>query len=278
MAIENAIMNKEEYDRLQQIHGRCHFFTRFKFLESHNGLRQGLLHFLLSTTGGGKSTLTRSIVADSATTRKVCVYLTEEDPSDYKYKLNNMTKDQMTLENIFIVHEKFGDEEVAVGSRELFRLIEKAIKETSPDLFVMDNLTTSRAWTNARPDEQSYIVSKLAELAQKTGIAFFIVVHTKKEVNDNHTQLIQPEDVRGSASTAIAAPYWYTLQMFRSEFGNAPTVRVCKSRFHDQALGRWFLMNYDKTTGSVIGDKEIDFNDLNNLFNNRFKLKDGGKR
>ena len=39
--------------------------TAFGFLSAHNGLRKGKLHVLLSRTGGGKSTLGRSILFDA---------------------------------------------------------------------------------------------------------------------------------------------------------------------------------------------------------------------
>jgi KaiC/GvpD/RAD55 family RecA-like ATPase len=69
--------------------------SRFKFIEKHKGLRPGLMHVLLGTTGSGKTTLSRSILSDICKRDKVLFYSTEE------------TKDQFMIQFHFCMRMKY---------------------------------------------------------------------------------------------------------------------------------------------------------------------------
>jgi KaiC/GvpD/RAD55 family RecA-like ATPase len=56
---------------------------QFDFLKGHNGFQAGMCHVLVGTTGTGKSTLARSILAQQAKETNVFYYSSEETKNEF---------------------------------------------------------------------------------------------------------------------------------------------------------------------------------------------------
>jgi ABC-type proline/glycine betaine transport system ATPase subunit len=76
---------QQQYDDKTKL---VHAHSKLGFLNAHNGLRRGSLHLVLGTTGGGKSTLVRTVLRDiifnADNQLSVGVWLSEETVEDYK--------------------------------------------------------------------------------------------------------------------------------------------------------------------------------------------------
>lgn len=276
----NAVLTKREFDKLEKRHTQQTFFSRYGFTNIHKGFRDGLCHYFLGTSGSGKTTVIRGSIIDCARTRSVLCHLSEEPTTDYKYKINKAVfydEDDIgrlsTLRNINLISEIEDSYKGVDDDISFFRRFKEELNRVKPDIVFMDNLTTSILWRGT-PREQEKSAKMLKQIASEYNIPFVIVVHTKKEISINHRDFIRPEDVRGNNIVAQLADYWYTLQNFIGDFGQAPIVMVQKSRYHDEALRKFFLLSYSKATSSVTKDKQISYEDLNEFFGSRYKLKE----
>jgi len=273
-----ALMTSKEFNDAEKRHQGVFHETRFGFLSSHLGIRPAQNHFLLGTAGCGKSSLCRAIQIDCAKKNRILIHLSEEKIEDYKYKLNTQLNDKSILKNIFIVSENQRDNSFKQGFNSFFSWFEENINEFQPEVIFFDNLTTSYLWTSLGLKGQEEGLVKFNNIAEDTKLSFFHVLHTKKDVTDTTVRnLIQPEDCRGTQQSALMAPYFYVFQNFKNEFGNNATIRVAKSRFHDLAVNRFFGLNYDRGHATYTNDKEIAFNDLKALFQDRYKFNEGKK-
>ena len=259
-------MTKREFDKIDHKHNKAFFFTEMNFLMTHSGLRPGELHFLLGPTGCGKSTLARKIGMDAAKTKPVLFHLSEENVDDYKYKFNKQDRNLAILRNIMLVSENEAPESTKSDHHTFFSWYFENCYKSEADVIILDNITTSFIWASNRPEDQEIAISKLKSYAAKHRKAVLIVVHAKKEITNDWDRVLTPEDVRGNARTAMMAGYWYSMQMIVHPLGTIYFVRVNKARFHDNALWRSFKLGYDKKTGGITGDTEIDNDDLKAFF------------
>lgn len=270
-----ALMTQKEFNTAEKRHQGQFHETRFNFLQAHLGLRPAQNHFLLGTAGCGKSSLSRAIQIDCAKNKKILIHLSEEKIEDYKYKLNTQLNDKEILKNIFIVSENQRDNHFKQGFTNFFNWFENNIKTFEPEVVFFDNLTTSYLWTSLGLKGQEEALVKFNNIAEDTGLTFFHVLHTKKDITDTTVRnLIQPEDCRGSQQSALMAPYFYVFQNFKNDFGNNATIRIAKSRFHDIAVNRFFALNYNRDKATYVNDREITFNDLKALFADRYKFNE----
>jgi energy-coupling factor transporter ATP-binding protein EcfA2 len=266
-------MTKKELEDARVRHTGEYFPSRFNFLANHSGLRPGQCHFLLGTSGCGKSSLARAVQIDAAKDKRVYIHLSEEKIDDYKYKLNSQLRDKSILSNIFLESENQRENHFRQGFDAYMQWFQQNITEFDPEVIFFDNLTTSYLWTSLGLKGQEEALVRFNNLAEDTGKTFFFIIHTKKDITDTTVKsLIQPEDCRGTQQTALMAPYFYVFQNFKNEFGNNATIRVAKSRFHDMALNRFYALNYSSEHGTYLNDREISFNDLKTLFQDRYKF------
>lgn len=274
-----ALMTKKEYEDAEVRHTGEFFSSRFKFLANHNGMRPGQCHFLLGTSGCGKSSLARAIQIDCAKKHRIYCHLSEEKIEDYKYKLNSQLNDKSILKNIFINSENQRDNHFRQGFDAYFQWFQENIAEHDPGVVFFDNLTTSYLWTSLGIKGQEEALVRFNNLAEDTGKTFFFIIHTKKDVTDTTVKnLIQPEDCRGSQQTALMAPYFYVFQNFKNQMGNNATIRVAKSRFHGLALNRFYALNYSTEHDTYLNDREISFDNLRTLFQDRYKFSESKEK
>lgn len=247
-----------------------------KFIDDHFGLRPGCIHTLMGSTGSGKSTLTQSMMLTWGRKNDVMIYLTEETPDRYELKLFEKCESAEYLSpNLHFVHEQ----EVIRGTksndyRSFLKHIESGIAESKAKMLLIDNLTTS-AFYDGQIENNIPILSGLRSIAGYYKIPIIVVVHTKKGVSEVSKGLMEPDDVRGSASIANTSDYFYTFYRIGSSTGTGAKVwssfiYVNKSRDHD-TQGNFYRLKYQFGRGYVF-DEAISFNGFKQLMKERDKL------
>jgi predicted AAA+ superfamily ATPase len=93
-----------EIEMHSKLKDRTEFPSRYQFLKAHNGIRPNCLHGLMGSTGCGKSTLVKCIIAEAASGKRVLVWISEENVVDYQELINVL--DKSVLSNILFVEEK----------------------------------------------------------------------------------------------------------------------------------------------------------------------------
>lgn len=240
--------------------------SRFKFIMSHQGLRPGLAHGVLGTPGSGKSTLVKSMVADTAEKIKTLVYLSEEDVIQYQGKLDVL---KCNMDNVVFIQEK----DIQTGQFKsldaIIMYLCEEIAATGAGAFFWDNLTTSKIYESLKPNVQGYFFTKIQNFCLENGIIFVYVSHTKQGISDNHRQFIEGEDMRGSAYPFTQSPYFYIFQRFTIGTDIYAFIHVRKHRFHE-VTQKFYLLKFKD--GIYVDDRPLEFNKLNDFFKQRNHL------
>jgi energy-coupling factor transporter ATP-binding protein EcfA2 len=254
--------------------------SRFNFLNEHNGIRPGKIHYLMGTTGTGKSTLAASIIADAAMDSPVLVIVSEESIEDYANRIY-LTKQDVPKENIQFVYERNMNEAIKSDQDKVWAWLEMRIIEAGARLVFWDNLTSSPYFSQRfGPSGQEMAVSKIVEFGLKNKVAFFILMHTAKNVTDNFGKFIEGEDVRGTQQSFIGADFFYIFQRFSVKDQYFPFIRTVKHRgFNPKRIHLLYFQN-----GVYLKDSPSDFEAMNNIFMKRnvlgkfIKTEKGSKR
>ena len=246
--------------------------SRFGFLNCHFGLRKGLPHGILGTPGSGKTSLLRSIIADTAEAAKTLLYLTEESRVQYQAKLAPL---KPNMDNLFFISEKDFKTDSFHSLDELLNYLFENLLQYDIEVFIWDNLTTSKIYESLKPDKQGYLFKKIQDFCDDNGIYFLYVAHTKQGISDSHGKLIEGEDTRGSAYPFNMSPYFYILQRFTIGTTVYAFVHVRKHRFHD-ITQKFYLLNFKD--GIYYDDRVLEFSNLNTFFKQRNYLGQGGEK
>lgn len=259
--------SQDEIDASIRFHEKEHFPSRFKFLQQVKGIRPNSMMGLLGTPGSGKSTVTKSIVADTAQYSKVLVYLTEEEVKDYQILLNVLGTN---LDNVVFLHEKNMLISSNMTLEQMKLYFEECVAASGANVVFFDNVTTSRMYEGHSVKQQGEMASFFAQLCEKYGISIFYVCHTKKDVTDNQGSLIEGEDVRGSNQLFQQSQYFFILQNISVNNDLFPMLRIRKHRFHE-IKNKFFLLVYKDSMYQC--DRSIDFEYIADIFKQRNQLK-----
>jgi ABC-type thiamine transport system ATPase subunit len=247
-------------------HEKQHYPTRFNFLKEIRGIRPATMMGLLGTPGSGKSTLTKSIVADTAEYTKVLIYLTEEDPRDYQILLNVLNT---KLENVVFLHEKnLFFQGMTLEQQKMY--FEEAVVASGANVIFFDNVTTSALYESLNVRGQGDMVHFFRSLCERKQLTMFYVAHTKKDVTDNQGSLIEGEDVRGSNQLFQQSQYFFILQNISVNNDMFPMLRIRKHRFHE-VKKKFFLLGFESSAYRF--DRAIDFEYIADIFKQRNQLK-----
>lgn len=269
--LKSAKMDQFEIDSYNLLQMEITHSTNFSFLKEHNGFREGKLHTLLGVSGGGKSTLVRSLLIDLITNnqeKKILIWLSEETVDDFKSELAkaNIQKKDL-LENVFLASE------LEVEQKDfMFFTLDQCIKENQIDFLIFDNITTSELYLNKSVGDQSRFCSELKQLVQRYQIPCLAVVHTGAQITETLTRLIDQNDIRGSKTLVNISEFFYVLQRFI--FSNDkifPTLRITKHRGQDVDSKIYFL-NYTKERRIYISDRKITWENFKEAFKKRNTL------
>jgi ABC-type iron transport system FetAB ATPase subunit len=257
--------DQQQYeDKLKQVHAH----SRLGFLNAHNGLRRASLHLVLGTTGGGKSTLVRTLLRDiifnPQNELSVGIWLSEETVDDYKRQVayGMPSHDKLLTTNAYSeLDSKIVSEMTFFEWLEFYR----------PDVLIFDNITTSALYNDKTAKEQGSFSKKLKEATTRLNIATIIIAHTDAKATDSMGRLINLNDIRGSKNLANLVEFAYILQRFEVNDGFYPTIRVVKHRSQELVHGLYFLQ-YDKRIRSFSGDLAIDFKKFKEMYTQRNRL------
>lgn len=265
MTLRGPVNNKEiSVMRMKAV--KSFFPTRFSFLASHFGIRPGCLHGMIGTTGCGKSTLIKCIIAEVAKGNRPLVWLSEENIKQYQALISDL--DPSILENISFVEEKSIDERIRNNQDDFFEYFEQMAEESEAGVIFIDNVTTSSFYSQRFGLKgQQRSAEFLANFPKrKDPQAIFYIAHTESSVTDNYHKVVTPENIRGSKDLPMCTEYLYILQKFTKEDKIYLCLRNAKHRFHPDASG-WYTLKYWE--GAYIGDKEVPFQAINKIFKNR---------
>jgi thymidylate kinase len=239
--------------------------SRYEFLNAHKGIRPNGLHGLMGSTGSGKSTLIKCIIAEAAVQRKVLIWLSEETVTEYQEMINSL--DSSVLENLYFVEEKEISEEFKLNQSDFFEYFEQMLEQSGCEIVFIDNVTTS-AFYNQRYslNGQMRAAEFLRDIPKRKSVAVFFVAHTHSAITDNYAKVINAEDIRGSKELPLNTEYLYILHKFTQNDKQYNIIRVAKYRHHEEAAG-WYALKYEK--GSYIGDSKIPFTLVNKIFKSR---------
>jgi hypothetical protein len=258
---------QEEQDAYEKSTREVHFSSKLGFLNAHNGFRRGCLHLLIGTTGGGKSTLVRTILRDLIFNKEndahIGIWLSEETVSDYKAQIAaGMPSHERLLKTEAI-------SELDVNASEMM-LIEW-LEMVRPDVVLFDNITTSKFYMDKRPAEQAAFATRIKGLSKKLNIAMVVVAHTDASVSDSQKGLISINQIRGSKTICNLAEFAYVLQRFAVGDGFFPTIRVVKSRSQNLIHGL-YMLKYDDRLRSYTEDNPINFEKFKEVYAQRNRL------
>jgi ABC-type iron transport system FetAB ATPase subunit len=265
MSLHFTEKEQEQYEaELKEIH----FHSKLGFLNAHNGLRRGSMHLVLGTTGGGKSTLVRTLLRDlifnPSNDIQVGVWLSEETVKDYKRQVAyGMPSHDRLLSTA--CHSEL---ETTLDKKLTFF---EWIDFYKPDVLLMDNITTSAMYNDKSAAEQGAFISKLKEITTKNNMATVLIAHTDAKATDSMGRLINLNDVRGSKSISNLVEFAYILQRFEINDGFYPTIRVVKHRSQELMHGLYYLQ-YDQRLRSFKGDLAIDFKKFKEMYGQRNRL------
>lgn len=270
MSISTGYITKDEAKHLQDEDRKIHISTKMNFLLAHNGLRPGCIHTILGTTGGGKSTLTRSIIRDfafnkenSERKRTMLVLLSEETVDTFRTQLSYGVAEHERMFDIKVISEF----EVAMSQQYL----EEILAQHQPDVFLYDNLTTSKMYEGKRPHDQTEFCWWLKNLASNMKMATILVSHTTAEINDSINRLITTSDVRGSKTLGNISEFFYILQTFQSGSTRFPCLNIAKAR-GQEVHDRFYYLVYEKMFRQFTRDYVIQFDKVKEYYGKRNKL------
>jgi hypothetical protein len=233
--------------------------SKFKFLMSHNGLRNKSMHIFLGNSHGGKSTIARTMLKELFSTKeKIFLWLTEESVDDYETEMYQagikLEKGMYHVLSEIDYHDKF-----------LLKTVWNEIVNNNITMLFIDNITTS-PWYGDDTKLQKDKIYAIKEMVEKTGICAVIMAHTGGDVRSNFKNLIDQNDMRGNKTPINVTPFLYILQQFDVKQPTGvdtiySTVRVKKHRSYsvDKVYYRFI---YDPDDRIYISDREINYEDI----------------
>lgn len=256
-----------EIERSAQVHRLGLWDSRFEFLRATNGIRPACLIGLMGTTGTGKSTLLKSIIADTAADHPVMVWLTEEPINQYVAGIKK-SKHNANFENIYFYHESDIGESVKEKLDDLLFYFKEAVIQSGCRIVFMDNITTSAFYSSHFGEKgQAKAIDSFTNFCHKHNVTIFYLIHTAKNVTDNSGKLIQGEDVRGSNKSFIMSDYFYILQRFEVASQFFTFLRIVKHRYHPTMEYKYYKLNF--MDGYYYSDSGAAFDVINKAFMDR---------
>ena len=257
---------KKTMEERDAINNTLFYDTKFNFLKQHNGIRPNKFHLFIAPTGVGKSTLTRSLIYDMLEKNKdmrIFLYITEETIEDFE---------TATCRFLGGFNQFGGRLEIGVEKKELTEEgvkedIENYVFHNDYDLFIIDNITTSKIYLGKPPNIQDEAAMWLKGLLRDTTL--FVIAHTNG--NEYDKSLMDESHVRGSKSITNLVEFLYILQPIRLNDSLYQFVRIIKSR-NQEPLNKFFKLIYNSKERSIDRDSPRNFEEFKMLFKQRNTL------
>lgn len=245
-----------------------YFKSRFSFLDDHNGLRPGKMHLAIGVSGGGKSTLVRSIVLDVCASlfpgQTMALHASEESCQDVMQELSAIEEIKDHIAGKLHI---WSEQQTKMS----LNLLKQNLIETAAQVLIFDNITTSDLYAEKHPSEQQKIIKELKKMADELQIPFLLIAHTGGEIDKNHKALISGEKIRGAKSAYNLTEFCYVLQTFFVNGNRLNFLSREKNRgFTDK--GKYYQLAYNNKFKIFTKDKPVNFGVVKEWFNERDKL------
>lgn len=254
--------------------------TKFSFLNDHAGLRRCAKHLIIGTSGSGKTSLTRGVLADLIRNTKVMLYSTEESMEDTVAALHRMKLSEHDVKNLSFLQER--DVLAAVGrdpskAYEAAKIIGAAMLNAGAQILLFDNITTSDFYDGMKIEQAKDFVTEISEMIRMVRVPAVIVAHTSAGVRDDQQALIDPADIRGPKTLSNRAEFLYVYQKFntvdeKGNFKSFGTIRVRKARGYPESMEKIYFLEFDSQTASYTHDKSVEFKAFNEVYEKRARL------
>lgn len=268
----SSIFSQSVIDALDEASEDFIIKSQVPFLREHQGWHRGKLHLLMGTTSGGKTTLVRTLLLEFLITNQnlnLGFVFSEEETVDLVKELKDAVGSNMPFLDRSYAHEELSSDIKTIHQN--LEMIKKLVIENDISLLIYDNLTTSRFYMGARPDEQVKYVMALKQLAKEHSVAILIVAHTQAGINDNGGRLIDPQDIRGNKSVSNLTEFLYILQRFQVEEDFHPYLMIKKNRGYVLENSIFYLI-FDKERKAYTGFNPVTFKSFKEIFKKRNKL------
>ncbi len=255
---------------------KCVYYrSDFAWLMATNGIRPEMLIGLMGTTGSGKSTLMKSVIAEVAQKEITLVWLSEETVKEYQAGIRRAAilmgmNYKTVMSNLRFIEEKNLDEFFVNNQADLFEMFKDMVVESGSKVVFIDNLSTSNFYTDEIGVKgQGVSALFFSKITKRLNISIFYAIHTSKNIYDNMDRLITKEDVRGNQKIVILSEYFYVIQKFTVDEKVYPILRIDKHRHHE-VQKKFYILGYDKKCYRF--DEAIDFDFINTVFVKRDQL------
>lgn len=264
----NIYTNQEVLEELKLEASQIFFKSSFEFVNATNGWRPEKIHLFLSTTGGGKSTLVRTILLDMLGNfdKKIGIYLSEETEKEFYTELAFSGYDDIKdFERVKI----FSEQELEKSPTAQGTLInmKMLVEENKIDILLVDNITTLDSYESSLQN-RTLITKGLKKLAAISNIPIVVIAHTDAKFKQGQ---IDPNDIRGSKTITLESHFIYALQPVLRSDGQRSFLVVKKDRGQPVKNKHFELFYYSQRR--IFGkDEPVDFEVFKEAFNARDKL------
>lgn len=263
-----------EGDELLADLGDTHFKTRLLYLRAHNGFRRGSMHLFIGASGGGKSTLTRTVLLDilpNIKKKKLLLWLSEETSKEFKTELAKTSihkQDTVLMDSMHIVSEQnHPGFERQQFLNELINMILSGVY----DFLILDNITTSELYNDTGVLDQGRTIKKIRAAILKANIPAVLVAHTGGEVTESTRRVISANDVRGTKTIINLCQFIYILQGINIKDRIFQTLRIVKNRGAD-VKDKMFSLVFNTKLFLFTNERVIDFETFKINFKDRNDL------
>ena len=244
------------------------FPSKFKFLMTHNGFRPGEMHMLLSTAGSGKTTLMKSIMFDMSKDTKILYWLSDETSTTFKKHIAKQGISNALIKNITIASELEREDCHNSSGTDIEKQLEAEVLRVQPDLVIFDNITTSAAYADLKPDVQTAVVRRMKVFAAKHEIPFLLVAHTRGDINIYNQGLLCGNHIRGNKGIINFIEYLYIFQKLSIADNYFNFINIEKHR--SQSIeGKFFALEYSVKQNAFAQDWPISFDVLKENYGQR---------
>ena len=250
------------------------YSSEIAFLATHNGFRPSCMHLFIGTSGGGKSTLFKTMFFDAyknmRAAERIGIWYSEESRNDLIAQFANhpmvakVSRDKKTM-----FYSETDNEDK--GPRLFMMQLEEMFKKCK--IIFFDNLTTSRLYEGKSVGEQQAFAQKLKALAKKYDVALVVMAHADSKFGSNSNRAMEQNDIRGPKTICNLAEYLYTVQMFIAGVEKNSFLMIKKHRGTDIDHSI-FMFTYEPTMRIYSEIKAVPFSTFNMFYQTRDKLTD----
>ena len=251
------------------------FKSKFWVWREQRGLRNGFTHIILGQQGDAKSTFVRSTTLEILETHPVYVYLSEEPSTVIQQQVKKYSKNRKVCENNLYVRSEIDDKPAC--KEDLISGISSDIINYKIKCLIFDNLTTSRLYDGARPEDQIWISHELKQVGIKFDIPIVLVCHTAGTWIPKKYEFPKPAHIRNNKSVANLAECFYAIRLLNLPGQEKPikfnVIEVQKGRGITRDFYHYKFV-YDKETMLFSEDTPLLESDIKLIYEGNLTADD----